>query len=121
MQLLQNLFLNIIYNIPASALLINHGCIFHLKLFGIYSLGGFNKIGLGNISELVELSGQNDKCSYFSLCTGKCSDNRIDLDRVPSVFSHKKAITLSKLQVAAKKNHHRSASKKARYYPTTSP
>ena len=35
-------------------------------------------------------------------------------DRVPSVFSHKKAIPLSKLQAAANKNHHRSASKKKR-------
>ena len=95
---------------------------FNLRVFGIYSLGIhsfihsfihlFNKIGLGNISDLVELSGQNDKCSYFSLCTGKRSDNPMDPDWVPSVFSHKKAIPLSKLQAAAKKNHHRSASKK---------
>ena len=44
--------------------------------------------------------------------TGKRSDNPMDPDWVPSVFSHKKAIPLSKLQAAAKKFHHISASKK---------
>ena len=77
-------------------------------------------MGMGNIADLVQLSGQNDKCSYFSLCTGKCSDNQMDPDWVPSVFCHKKPIPLSKLQAAAKKNHHRSASEKVKYYPTTS-
>ena len=49
---------------------------------------------------------------FFSLFTGKRSDNPMDPDWVPSVFSHKKAIPLSKLQAAAKKFHHISASKK---------
>ena len=39
----------------------------------------------------------------LSLCTGKHSDNPMDPDWVLSVFSHKKAIPLSKLQAAAKK------------------
>ena len=58
---------------------------------------------LGNIADFVPLSGQNDKCSYFSLCTSKRSDNSMDPDWVPSVFSHKKTIPLAKLQAAAKK------------------
>ena len=60
-------------------------------------------MGLGNIADLVQLSGQNDKCSYFSLCPSKRSDNPMEPDCVPSVFSHRKAIPLSKLQAAAKK------------------
>ena len=55
-------------------------------------------MGLGNINDLVQISGQNDDCSSFSLCTGKRSDNPMDPDWVPSVFSYKKAIPLSKLQ-----------------------
>ena len=42
-------------------------------------------------------------------------------DRVPSVFSHKKAIPLSKLQAAANKNHHGSASKKSEILPDYMP
>ena len=69
-------------------------------------------MGLGNIADLVQLSGQNEKCSYFFLSTGKRSDNPNDPDWVSSAFSHKKAIPLPKLQAAAKKNHQRIASKK---------
>ena len=78
-------------------------------------------MGLGNIADLVQLSGQNEKCSYFSLRTGKRSDNPIDPDWVPSVFSHKKAIPLSKLQAAAKKTHHCSASNKSEILPNHKP
>ena len=39
----------------------------------------------------------------LSLCTGKHSDNPMDLDWVLSVFSHRKAMPLPKLQAAAKK------------------
>ena len=57
----------------------------------------------------------------FHFCTGKRSDNPMDPDWVPSVFSHKKAIPLSKLQAAANKNHHRSASKKSEILPDYMP
>ena len=53
----------------------------------------------------------------LSLCTGKLSDNPMDPDWVSSVFSDKKAVPLPKLQVAGKKIHHTSASKKSKILP----
>ena len=94
---------------------------FNLRHFVIYSFGSFNKMGLGNIADVVQLSGQNDKCSYFSLGTGKRSNNPMNPDWVPSVFSHKKAIPPSKLQAASEKTHHCSASKKRKILPDYKP
>ena len=46
------------------------------------------------------------------LYKGKRSDNPMNPDWVPSVFSDKKAVPLPKFHAAGKKIHHRRASKK---------
>ena len=77
---------------------------FNLWIFVIYSFGSFKKMG-----------------KKFSHCA---QENTLiiqwismNVDWVPSVFSHKKAIALSELQAAAKKIHYPSALKKSEIFP----